>query len=118
MIYDRRAERSRAATDVEPSAGSRNLQPGEKERGNLTAPAPDVLLVRAAARPRIGYNSVAHDSAQRPPAKYHVTYVTTTQVMYDAATSPNNPAISLQPAGPRVLNAYQGMTIGQASNRK
>ena len=40
------------------------------------------------------------------------------QLTQEAPTSPNKPAVSFQPAVPPVVNAYHGMTTGQASKRK
>src|SRR6267142_3317419 len=47
-----------------------------------------------------------------------MTYATNNHVIYAAPMSPKSPAVSRQPERPRVLNAYHGITTGQASSRK
>ena len=52
-VQDRRAQRSRAASDIQPSPAGRNVQPRQEAWRDPAAPASDVLLVGVASLPGV-----------------------------------------------------------------
>jgi hypothetical protein len=54
-LENRRAERARAAADIEPALTRRDVEPGEERRSDASAPDADVLLVTISTLPHASH---------------------------------------------------------------